>query len=77
MGEFSGLLHCLLHLIGSAHLTSCLPIRLGTNDAKREWFDRNFGSSRHPRDIEFLTVAICDYAWRGDKQSTLIKEKQP
>ena len=31
--------------------------------------DRNFISSRHPRDIKFFTDAICDYLWGGDKQS--------
>lgn len=31
--------------------------------------DRNFISSRHPRDLKFFTAAICDYLWHGAKES--------
>jgi protease I len=31
--------------------------------------DRNFISSRHPRDLKFFTAAICDYLWQGAKES--------
>src|SRR5262245_7817116 len=31
--------------------------------------DRNFISSRHPRDVKFFTAAICNHLWRGAKQS--------
>jgi len=31
--------------------------------------DRNFISSRHPRDIKFFTAAMCSYLWKGAKQS--------
>ena len=31
--------------------------------------DRNFISSRHPRDIKYFTAAICNYLWQGTKES--------
>jgi protease I len=31
--------------------------------------DRNFISSRHPRDIRFFSAAICNYVWKGAKES--------
>ena len=31
--------------------------------------DRNFISSRHPRDIKYFTAAICNYLWQGAKES--------
>ncbi len=31
--------------------------------------DRNFISSRHPRDMRFFTEALCKYLWQGAKLS--------
>ncbi|WP_042875722.1 DJ-1/PfpI family protein [Cupriavidus necator] len=31
--------------------------------------DRNFISSRHPRDLKPFTAAICNYLWKGTKRS--------
>jgi protease I len=41
----------------------------GIWDDREAVVDRNFISSRHPRDIKSFTDAICEYLWGGAKQS--------
>jgi len=41
----------------------------GIWEDKKVVIDRNFISSRHPREVKFFTAAICDYLWHGAKES--------
>jgi protease I len=41
----------------------------GIWEDQRVVVDRNFISSRHPRDVKFFTAAICNFLWQGTKQS--------
>ena len=41
----------------------------GIWENKKVVIDRNFISSRHPRDLKFFTAAVCDYLWHGAKES--------